>query len=84
MFSSPVFLLGSVVATLWAGIFHLLFGKRWTDLVRYWFVALAAFAVGQLMASAIGLPWPTFGQIHIIEASLVCWGAMFIARWLRV
>jgi hypothetical protein len=84
IFSSPVFVLGSVVATFWAGVFHLFFGKRWLDLVRQWFVALVAFGVGQLMASALDAPWPMLGQLHIIEASLVCLVAMFIARWIQV
>ncbi|MBN1401852.1 MAG: hypothetical protein JXA74_13500 [Anaerolineae bacterium] len=84
MLSSPIFLLGSAFATLWASLFHLLLGRGWTDLVRFWFIALVGFAIGQLMAQVIGLPWPTLGQVRVIEATVVCWVAMFVAHWVKV
>jgi uncharacterized membrane protein YhaH (DUF805 family) len=84
MLSSPVFLLGSALATLWASLFHLLLGRRWHDLIRSWFIALIGFAIGQIMAQVVDLPWPTLGQVRVIEATLICWGAMFIAHWLKV
>ena len=35
MFTWAVFLVGSMLATLWAGIFHLLFGKRKVPCGKY-------------------------------------------------
>lgn len=84
MFASPAFLIGSVLATLWAALFHLFFGKRLSDLVLYWFVSLLAFAVGQAMADVLGARWLLVGDIHFLESSLACWGGMFVARWLKV
>ena len=84
MFSSPVFIVGSMLATLWAGLFHLLLGRRWTDLILSWFVGLIGFAVGQAMADALGLHWLLVGQVHLAEGTLGCWTAMLVARWLKV
>ena len=84
MFASPLFVLGSAVATVWAALFHLLFGRGWLDLALYWFVGLIGFAVGQTMAEALNLQWVLIGQMHVIEATLACWLAMFVAHWLKV
>ncbi|NLG27599.1 MAG: hypothetical protein GX557_06785 [Chloroflexi bacterium] len=84
MFTWTVFLVGSMLATLWAGLFHLLFGRRLTDLVLYWFVAIVGFAVGQAMADALGLRWLMIGQVHALEGTLACWIALFVARALKV
>lgn len=72
------------MATLWAALFHLLFGKGWVKLVMYWFVGLAGFAVGQAVADALHMRWLMVGQVHVIEATLSCWIAMFVVRWLEV
>jgi len=82
MLSSPVFLVSSALATVWAATFHLLFGKKWTDLVLYWFVALVGFAIGQAMADVLQLSWLLVGQVHLVEGTLSCWIAMLVARWL--
>jgi hypothetical protein len=84
MFASPAFLVGSTLATLWAALFHLLFGKKLVDLILYWFVGLVAFAVGQAMADVLGLQWLLVGEIHIAEGTLACWIGMLVARWLKV
>ena len=84
MFSSPMFPVISALATVWAMIFHLVAGKRWTDLILYWFVGLIGFAVGQAMADVLGIRWLLLGQVHLIEGSLGCWVAMLVARWLKV
>lgn len=79
-FSSPVFLLGSTVATAWAGLFHLLFGRKWRELVLYWFVSLLGFGVGQGVAEALGWEWLMLGQTHLIEGTLGAWLAMGLVR----
>ncbi|MBC7315153.1 MAG: hypothetical protein H5T70_01860 [Chloroflexi bacterium] len=78
--SSPVFLLGSAVATAWAGLFHLLFGRRWRELILYWFMSLVGFAVGQGVAEAMGWEWLLLGQVHLLEGTLLAWLAMAVAR----
>ncbi|HHX66356.1 MAG TPA: hypothetical protein GX702_15880 [Chloroflexi bacterium] len=84
MLTSPLFLITSTLATMWAALFHLLLGKRLIDLVLYWFVGLIGFAVGQAMADVLALEWLQVGQVHLIEGTLGCWIAMLVARWLKV
>ena len=84
MLSSPVFLLGSTLATIWAALFHLILGKTITELVLYWFLGLVGFAVGQAMADVLHWRWLLVGQVHIIEGTVACWVAMLVARWLKV
>lgn len=84
LLSSPVFLLGSTFATLWAAMFHLLIGRKWADLVLYWFIGLIGFGVGQAMADALGLRWLLVGQLHVVEGTLGCWIAMIVARWVKL
>lgn len=84
MFTSPMFLVSSALATLWAAMFHLLLGRKVVDLLLHWFIGLIGFGVGQAMAEVLGLRWLLVGQVHIIEGTLACWLAMLIARWLKV
>jgi hypothetical protein len=84
MFTSPMFLVSSALATLWAAMFHLLLGRKVVDLILHWFIGLIGFGVGQAMAEVLGLRWLLVGQVHIIEGTLACWLAMLIARWLKV
>jgi len=83
MIASPVFLLSSVLATVWAALFHLLFGRRLLDLLLYWFVGIVGFLVWQAMADIIGLHWLMLGQIHLVEATLGCWIALLVAQCLK-
>lgn len=84
IFSTPVFLLGSVLATLWGALFHILFGKQLRDLVLYFFISFIGLFVGQAMADILGFHWLLVGQLHFVEATAGCWIAMLIARWLQV
>lgn len=84
MFSSPVFLVSSALATLWAAMFHLFVGKKLPELVLYWFIGLVGFFVGQAMAEVLNLSWLLVGQVHILEGTCACWIAMLVARWLKV
>ena len=84
MFASPVFLLGSSVATLYAALFHLLAGRTWRQIVLYWALSLAGFMLGQAGGELFALSWPMLGQLHIIPASLAAWAALFVARLLKL
>jgi len=83
MFASPVFLLGSTLATILAALFDFIVGKSWPDLILYWFVGLVGFFLGQAMAGAIGLSLITLGNVHVLESSVCCILAMVLARWLK-
>lgn len=83
MIASPVFLLGSTLATFWAALFYVVFGRRLLDLLLYWFVGIVGFMVGQAIADISGLHWLMLGQIHLIEATLGCWIAILVAQCLK-
>ncbi|MEA3407852.1 MAG: hypothetical protein U9R48_07210 [Chloroflexota bacterium] len=84
MFSSPLFLFASTLATFWAAIFHLLLGQSLVDLILYWLIGLLGFAVGQALADVLHLHWFLVGQVHVVEGTLGCWLAMFVARWVKL
>lgn len=84
MFTSPVFILGSTIASLWSAAFHVLFGRRLLELVLFWFVGILGFFLGQLVGEVLGLNWLMLGQIHLLEATAACWASMAVVRWLRV
>ena len=84
MFTSPALLVCSVLATLWAAMFHLVFGKKLVDLALYWFIGLIGFAVGQALANVFDCRLIMVGQVHIVEGTLACWIAMLVARCLKV
>ena len=84
IFSSPVVLISSILATFWSALFQLIYGRRFADLLQFWLVGLVGFGVGQALADAFELGWPIAGQTHILEGTVACWIAMFVARWLKV
>jgi hypothetical protein len=83
MFASPVLLLGTSVATLYAAGFHLLTGRTWRQIMLYWMFSLVGFMIGQIGGELLGLGWPMIGQLHIIPATIVSWGALLVARLLK-
>jgi hypothetical protein len=84
MFTWPVFLVGSMLATVWSALFQLLFGRRLRDLILYWFVGLIGFAIGQAMGDALNLRLLLLGSVHLVEGTCACWIALFVARALKV
>ncbi len=83
MFASPVLLLGTSVATLYAAGFHLLTGRTWRQIMLFWLFSLVGFMIGQIGAELSGLTWPMLGQIHIIPATILSWLALLVARLLK-
>jgi len=81
---SPPFVLSLAVASLYGGVFHLIWGRSWGEFVLYWFTAIVGFELGQAIGDAVGLNIVMVGQVHLLESSLVCWAAMFVAKWLKV
>ncbi len=84
MLSSPVFLLGTTIATLLAALFHLLRGTLFRQAVLFWLTSVLGFFLGQLLGSVFFASWPMLGQIHIIPAVLLSVVAMFIVRALKL
>ena len=83
MFQTPAWILSFVLASVYAVLFHLWRGTSLRDLLFFWLAALVGFASGQLAGQVWGfVPW-TIGQVHVIEATIVAFLFLGLARWLR-
>jgi hypothetical protein len=65
-------------------LFHLWKGKTAKDLLIYLAAGLVGFGLGQLAGNTLGLGIFMIGQVHVVEASLMCWFILFIANWLKM
>ncbi|GAB4531496.1 MAG: hypothetical protein Kow0063_10810 [Anaerolineae bacterium] len=81
---SPALLLSALIAVIYAALFHLWRGRTFRELPLYILASGLGFGLGQLIGNATGLDIFMIGALHIIEASLGSWVALFIARWLKV
>ncbi|MCU0495515.1 MAG: hypothetical protein MUD01_28320 [Chloroflexaceae bacterium] len=81
---APATLLLLLIATACAALAHVLWGKRWRQLVFFWVAAV----VGCLLAYGLGLrlplDLPAPAGVPIIETLLAAWILLFIASRLRV
>jgi hypothetical protein len=51
---SPSLVFSLLLASLYGAVFHFVWGKRWRDLALYWVVAVAGFAIGQVLSGFLG------------------------------
>lgn len=84
MFLSPPLVLSMLIASIYAFLFHLVWGRSVRELVFYWLVGVVGFGLGQIVSRF----WPVdilrIGQVHLLEGSIVCWVFLFIAKWLKM
>jgi hypothetical protein len=73
-----------LIASIYGALFHVWRGRSFRELPLYLIASGLGFALGQLIATLIGLDIFMIGPLHIIEASLGSWVMLFIARWLKV
>lgn len=84
MLQTPALLIAFLLASIYAVLFHLWLGRNLRDLLAFWLAALIGFAVGQVTGQIWGfVPW-TVGQVHILEATLISFLFLVVARWLRL
>jgi hypothetical protein len=81
---SPALVLGAVVALLYAALFHLWQGRTLRDLIAFAIASLAGFAVGQVIGQMTQFAWLDVGQVNMVEASLVSWLGLIVAKRLRM
>ena len=81
---SPAFVLSVLVASLYAVLFHLLWGKRAIQLLLYWVIALVGFQVGQWVARLFSWRVLMIGDVHLLEGSLASVLALQIAKRLKM
>jgi hypothetical protein len=84
MLAAPAFLLGATVATLWAGLYHVLRGRRAVEALLVWAIALAGFGLGQLVGNAADAHLLRYGQVQLLFGSLGSWLGLLIAHLLRL
>lgn len=77
---SPSMVLTFVLSSLYGLAFYLAFGRGWARLFLYWFVGIAGFAVGQGIASAVGIALFNIGSVNVVEGTLVSWLSLFAVR----
>jgi hypothetical protein len=82
MIQPPALIVSLVLASAYAAAFQLWQGRSVRDLIFFWLAAVVGFAAGQVVGQLLDLiPW-TIGQVHIVEATLLAFLFLIIARWL--
>jgi hypothetical protein len=82
--SSPALVLSIIMASAYGTLFHVWKGETAQDLLIYLAAGLVGFGLGQLVGNTLGLGIFMIGQVHVVEASLICWLILFIAKWLKM
>jgi hypothetical protein len=82
--SSPALVLSIIIASAYGALFHVWKGRTAKDLLIYLAAGLIGFGLGQLAGHTLGLGIFMIGQVHVVEASLICWLILFIAKWLKM
>ena len=81
---APSLVFSLLLSSLYGAIFHFIWGKRWRDLALYWIAAIVGFAVGQAVFEFLGFSFYMIGQVRVVEATVLSWVCLFVARWLNV
>lgn len=81
---SPSLVLSGLLASLYGAVFHFIWGKTWRELALYLVAALVGFAAGQAIFDSLGFSLYRIGEVRVIESTIVSWGCLFVARWLKV
>jgi hypothetical protein len=82
--SFPALILSLIIASAYGALFHVWKGKTAKDLLIYLTAGLTGFGLGQLVGKTLGLGIFMIGEVHVVEASLICWLILFIAKWLKM
>lgn len=79
----PTYLLILLLAIVYAALFHLWRGRRWSDLAVAVLAALAGMVAGQLLAPWLGIDLLRIGDVYVLVDTLLAWGLMLAANWLK-
>jgi hypothetical protein len=80
---SPALLLGVLLSVGYASLYHVLGGRHLGDLALALPTAAFGFGVGQFVGLFLQTPFLQMGQLHVFEATLGAWLALFIIRLLQ-
>jgi hypothetical protein len=81
--TAPAMLFALLLASLLAGLYHLVLGRRLGQLPLFWLASLGGFALGQALAPLLPLGLPRVGAIEVAAgaaASLVLMSVVRAAR----
>jgi hypothetical protein len=81
---SPSLVFSVLLASLYGAIFHFIWGKKWRDLALFWAAAIVGFGIGQAIFGLLNFSAYMIGEVRIVESTILSWGCLFIARWLKV
>ena len=77
---SPALLLGLLLSTVYAALFHLWGGHNLRELVIYWLAAIVGFAAGQAVGVLAQISLLQVGQLHVLAGTIGAFAALIVAR----
>ncbi len=77
---NPPLVLSATLALGYGSLFHLWQGRTFRDLIVYVLAAGIGFGLGQGLGVLLNSQWLQIGQVHIVEATLMAWFGLLIAR----
>lgn len=80
--SASALVLGFLLAGIYGGVFHLIFGGSIRRIALYLVVAWAGFFIGQFVGDFFNFELLKLGKVHLISASVGAWLALFATSWL--
>ncbi len=80
--SASGLVLGFLLAGIYGGVFHAIFGGSIRRIALYLLVAWTGFFIGQFIGDFLNFELLKLGKIHLISASLGAWIALFATWWL--
>lgn len=80
--SASGLVLGFLLASIYGGAFHLIFGGPIRRILVYLFAAWMGFFIGQFIGDLFNFEILKLGKIHLVSASIGAWSALLAAWWL--
>lgn len=80
--AASALILGFLVASAYAALFHLIIGGPIRRLLLYLIAAWLGFAVGQFAGSLVSMDLFKVGTLHLLTASVGAWFALLLSWWL--
>jgi hypothetical protein len=81
---SPGFVLGILLSVGYACLYHVWSGRHLGDLLLALPVTALGFGAGQFAGLFTQTPLLQIGQLHVFEATVGAWGALFFVRLLTM
>lgn len=72
----PTLVISMLMGSLYGLVFFLLASGR--NALYYWGAGVAGFVIGQVLGEYVHVTDIRVGDVHVVEASLVCWGFLFV------